>query len=82
MRLEDREVEKGEEVSLRFSSNDFNQVYGYQFTLKTSGLEVVDIGKPETPFMSFGDTIRIEMLNDDDENIFGTIEQVIERYEP
>ena len=29
-------------------------------------------GKPTTPFMRFGDTIRIEMLDDNDENIFGT----------
>lgn len=43
-------------------------------------LEIIADGKPSTPFMSFGDTIRIEMLNQDDENIFGSIEQVIERY--
>lgn len=43
-------------------------------------LEIIADGKPTTPFMSFGDTIRIEMLNDDDENIFGTIEQTIARY--
>jgi len=45
-------------------------------------LEIISDGKPSTPFMSFGDTIRIEMLNGDDENIFGTIEQVIEAYAP
>ena len=45
-------------------------------------LEIIADGKPATPFMRFGDTIRIEMLNGDDENIFGTIEQVIEAYEP
>ncbi len=45
-------------------------------------LEIIADGKPSTPFMRFGDTIRIEMLDASDENIFGTIEQVIERYEP
>jgi fumarylacetoacetate (FAA) hydrolase len=45
-------------------------------------LEIIADGKPETPFMSFGDRIRIEMLNEDDENIFGAIEQVMEQYEP
>ncbi len=44
-------------------------------------LEIIADGKPTTPFMSFGDTIRIEMLNAGGENIFGTIEQVIQRYE-
>jgi fumarylacetoacetate (FAA) hydrolase len=43
-------------------------------------LEIIADGKPSTPFMSFGDSIRIEMLNQDDENIFGSIEQVIEQY--
>ncbi len=40
-------------------------------------LEIIADGKPTTPFMSFGDTIRIEMLDENDENIFGTIEQVV-----
>lgn len=45
-------------------------------------LEIIADGKPSTPFMRFGDSIRIEMLDASDENIFGTIEQVIERYDP
>ncbi len=44
-------------------------------------LEIIADGKPTTPFMRFGDSIRIEMLDDNDENIFGTIEQVIEAYD-
>lgn len=43
-------------------------------------LEIIADGKPVTPFMRFGDTIRIEMLNDDDENVFGSIEQTVVRY--
>jgi len=43
-------------------------------------LEIIAGGKPETPFMSFGDSIRIEMLNRQGESIFGAIEQVIEVY--
>jgi fumarylacetoacetate (FAA) hydrolase len=45
-------------------------------------LEVIATGKPSTPFMSFGDTIRIEMLDASGQSIFGRIEQQIERYEP
>ncbi len=44
-------------------------------------LEIIADGKPSTPFMSFGDTIRIEMFDADGNNIFGTIEQVIEQYD-
>jgi fumarylacetoacetate (FAA) hydrolase len=44
-------------------------------------LEIIESGSPTTPFMKFGDTIRIEMLNEDGESIFGAIEQVVVRYE-
>lgn len=40
-------------------------------------LEVINDGKASTPFMSFGDTIRIEMLSREGESIFGAIEQRI-----
>jgi fumarylacetoacetate (FAA) hydrolase len=43
-------------------------------------LEIIADGKATTPFMKFGDTIRIEMLNDEDENIFGSIEQTVLRH--
>ena len=44
-------------------------------------LEIIANGKPSTPFMSFGDTIRIDMLDRAGDSIFGAIEQEIERYE-
>lgn len=44
-------------------------------------LEIIADGKPSTPFMSFGDTIRIEMLDADKQSIFGAIEQIIEPYD-
>jgi fumarylacetoacetate (FAA) hydrolase len=43
-------------------------------------LEIIADGKPQTPFMSFGDSIRIEMLDQEGRTIFGAIEQVIEPY--
>lgn len=43
-------------------------------------LEIIADGKPLTPFMSFGDSIRIEMLDSNGVSIFGAIEQVIEPY--
>jgi len=43
-------------------------------------LEIIAGGKPQTPFMSFGDSIRIEMLDSQGGSIFGAIEQVIEPY--
>jgi len=43
-------------------------------------LEIIAGGEPQTPFMSFGDSVRIEMLDNEGRSIFGAIEQVIEPY--
>ena len=42
-------------------------------------VETLEHGKPSTPFMKFGDTVRIEMLDEAGASIFGAIEQRIER---
>ena len=42
-------------------------------------VETLEHGKPSTPFMSFGDVVRIEMLDADGASLFGAIEQRIER---
>jgi fumarylacetoacetate (FAA) hydrolase len=46
---------------------------------RTRTVETLEHGKPLTPFMSFGDLVRIEMLDRDGASIFGAIEQRIER---
>jgi fumarylacetoacetate (FAA) hydrolase len=42
-------------------------------------VETLRDGKPSTPFMKFGDVVRIEMVNGDGSLIFGAIEQRIEQ---
>ncbi|MEJ7747166.1 MAG: fumarylacetoacetate hydrolase family protein [Luteimonas sp.] len=42
-------------------------------------VETLESGAAITPFMAFGDVVRIEMLNRDGDSIFGAIEQRIER---
>ncbi len=42
-------------------------------------LEMIEYGEARTPFMRFGDTIRIEMLDDNGQNLFGTIEQTVQK---
>jgi naringenin degradation protein FdeI len=46
------------------------------------GIELEDQGKASTPFMKFGDRVRIEMLDGDGHSIFGTIDQEVVRYTP
>ena len=44
-------------------------------------VETLRDGKPSTPFMRFGDVVRIEMLDANGNSIFGAIEQRIERHD-
>jgi fumarylacetoacetate (FAA) hydrolase len=43
-------------------------------------LEIIKSGKAVTPFMKFGDTVRIEMKDAKGETLFGAIEQKVEKY--
>ncbi len=43
-------------------------------------LEIIASGKPSTPFLQFGDVVRIEMFDRDEASIFGAIEQTVVQY--
>jgi fumarylacetoacetate (FAA) hydrolase len=42
-------------------------------------LELIETGKPVTPFLKFGDRVRIEMLDKEGRSIFGAIDQAVVR---
>jgi len=42
-------------------------------------IETIKDGKPTTPFMKDGDTVEIKMLNEKNENLFGTIYQKVKQ---
>lgn len=50
---------------------------GYSCIAEVRVVETLLQGAPKTPFMNFGDQIRIEMLDANGQSIFGTIEQSI-----
>lgn len=50
---------------------------GYSCIAEVRMVETILRGKPETPFLKHGDTVRIEMLDDRHHSIFGTIEQTV-----
>ena len=54
---------------------------GYSCIAEIRTIETINDGKPTTPFMQFGDRIRIEMRDQNDASIFGAIDQVVEQYE-
>ena len=43
-------------------------------------LETIEGGKPVTPFMTFGDRVRIEMQGADGHSVFGAIDQHVVQY--
>ncbi len=55
------------------SNKDWSR--GYSCIAEKRAIETIEGGSPKTPFMKFGDTIRIEMKNDDGQSLFGAIEQ-------
>ncbi|MGF1683216.1 fumarylacetoacetate hydrolase family protein [Photobacterium minamisatsumaniensis] len=44
-------------------------------------LEVLESGEAKTPFLQFGDTVRIEMFDNNNVSIFGAIEQKVVKYQ-
>lgn len=54
---------------------------GYSCIAEQRSLETIETGEPVTAYMRFGDTIRIEMLDEKGKSIFGAIEQTVKRFE-
>jgi fumarylacetoacetate (FAA) hydrolase len=55
---------------------------GYCCIAEKRTLETIADGKPATPFMKFGDTVRIEMFDGAGQSIFGAIEQRVAPLRP
>jgi fumarylacetoacetate (FAA) hydrolase len=53
---------------------------GYSCIAEIRMIETIYDGKPQTPFMAFGDTVRIEMKDNSGHSIFGAIEQEVQKY--
>ena len=52
---------------------------GYSCIAEIRMIETIAHGKPSTPFMKFGDTVRIEMKDAKGHSIFGAIEQTVQQ---
>ncbi|PAS37385.1 fumarylacetoacetate hydrolase family protein [Vibrio cholerae] len=53
---------------------------GYSCIAELRMIETLRDGEPKTAFMRFGDSVRIEMLNSEQQSIFGAIEQQVMQY--
>lgn len=54
---------------------------GYSCIAEIRMIETIDGGEPRTPFMQFGDRVRIEMLDAAGKSIFGAIDQELRSLE-
>ncbi|MDB5367788.1 MAG: putative aromatic amino acid degradation protein fumarylacetoacetate hydrolase family protein [Rhodospirillales bacterium] len=53
---------------------------GYSCLAELRTVETIRDGAAKTPFLKFGDTVRIEMKDGGGRSIFGAIEQTVEKY--
>jgi hypothetical protein len=63
-----------------FGSSVANGGVGYCCIAELRMYETIEGGTPATPFMRFGDRVKIEMLDGNGASVFGAIDQVVERY--
>jgi fumarylacetoacetate (FAA) hydrolase len=54
---------------------------GYSCIAEIRTIETIDTGAAKTPFLRFGDKVRIEMNDKTGHSIFGAIEQTVTKYE-
>lgn len=62
-------------------SNEDRSV-GFTCLAEQRAVEMVGGKEPQTPFLKFGDRVKIEMLDAEGATIFGAIEQTIVQYKP
>ena len=76
-----RELEAGSIIGSGTISN-VDRSSGSACLAEKRMLEIVADGKAVTPFLKFGDRVRLEMFDAKDQSIFGAIEQEVVRYTP
>ena len=61
--------------------SNYDRTVGVSCLAETRMIEKIEQGAPKTPFLKFGDTVRIEMLDANGHSIFGAIEQKVTKYD-
>ncbi|CBS87766.1 fumarylacetoacetate hydrolase family protein [Azospirillum lipoferum] len=54
---------------------------GYSCLAELRMIETIEHGAPKTPFLRFGDRVRIELFDKEGASVFGAIDQQVVRYE-
>lgn len=74
-----RELRAGTMIGTGTISNQ-DPATGYACLMEARLVEQVEQGEAKTPFLRFGDTVKIEMFDHQGRTIFGAIEQRVEKY--
>ena len=77
-----RELEAGTIVGSGTVSNRNPDVVGSCCIAEKRMIETIEQGAPRTPFLRFGDRVRIEMFDAQGRSIFGAIDQKVARFSP
>jgi fumarylacetoacetate (FAA) hydrolase len=75
-----RELEAGSIIGSGTVSNA-DPATGHACIAEKRTVETIETGAPKTPFMKFGDRVRIDMHDAHGRSIFGAIDQKVARYE-
>lgn len=71
-----RDIEAGSIIGAGTVANH-DPAVGSACLLETRAVEILDHGSATTPFLKYGDTVRIESFDTDGASIFGAIEQTL-----
>jgi fumarylacetoacetate (FAA) hydrolase len=77
-----RELETGSIVGSGTVSNRNPEIVGSACIAERRMIETIAEGAPKTPFLRFGDRVRIEMLDALGRSIFGAIDQTVVQVSP
>jgi fumarylacetoacetate (FAA) hydrolase len=70
-----RNLSPGTVIGSGTISNEEYRTVGSACIAERRGIELSDLGKPKTDYMKYGDRVRIEVLDDAGQSIFGAIDQ-------
>lgn len=72
-----RELVAGTVIGSGTVSNETYREVGSSCIAERRGIETIDEGEAKTPFMKFGDTVKMEVFDTDGTSVFGAIHQKV-----
>lgn len=72
-----RDLVAGTVIGSGTVSNESFREVGSSCIAERRGIETIDLGEARTPYMSFGDRVRMEVFGRDGQSVFGAIDQKV-----